>query len=81
MHVAVIHRISDPDGYQRVLQEAGDSFPEGLELPYQFASEDGRTMLCVWDAPSVDAVREFVDGAVGDYAENEVFAAEPTRSP
>jgi len=81
MHVAAIHRINDPDNFNRVVNEAMQAgLPEGLDLPYQFNSDDGRTQICIWEAPSVDAVRELVDGSVGEFAQNEVFAVEPART-
>jgi hypothetical protein len=58
--------------------EAG--LPEGFDLPYQFTAEDGRTQLCIWEAPSVDAVRELVDGSVGQFAQNEVLPVEVNRA-
>jgi hypothetical protein len=81
MKVAVIHRISDPQGFNEVVSgaiEAGP--PEGFELPYQFTAEDGRTQICIWEAPSVDAVRELVDGTVGQFAQNEVLPVEVNRA-
>jgi hypothetical protein len=81
MHVAAIHRISDPDGFHRTVNSAMEAGPpEGFALPYQFTSDDGRTQICVWEAPSVDAVRELVDSSVGEFAQNEVFAGDRTRT-
>ncbi len=78
MHVVAIHRISDPEGFQKVIQQetGGGAPPEGFELPLQLVAEDGKTQICLWDGPSVEAVKELVDDTVGEYAENEVFGAE-----
>jgi hypothetical protein len=77
MHVAAIHRISDPESFNRVVNSAMEAGPpDGFSLPYQFTAEDGRTQICVWEAPSVEAVRELVDSSVGEFAKNEVFTVD-----
>ena len=73
MYVAAIHRISDPDKFFAVAQEALAALPEGLKVDQMLPSVDGSNALCVWQAPSVQAVREFVDGASNGLAVNEFF--------
>ena len=74
MHVGVIHRISDPAAFQRAEQEALDAgLPEGFRLPVHAETRDHTTALCVWDGPSVDAVRDLVESVVGEYSQNEYF--------
>jgi hypothetical protein len=69
MYVIAIHDISDPDAFWA---EQPD-LPEGLELPTVAPSPDGTRAICIWKGDSVDAVREFVDGATGEVANNEFF--------
>ena len=77
MQVVVIHRLSDPDGFYSTVEEAlKDGPPEGLQLPAQARGTDGRTHVCIWEAPSVDAVRDAVEGLVGQYSDNEYIEAE-----
>ena len=70
MYVIAIHDISDPDAFWAEQPE----LPEGLELPTVAPSPDGTRAICIWKGDSVDAVREFVDGATGEIANNEFFA-------
>ena len=82
MHVAVIHRVSDPEGFQQAEQQAMDAgLPEGFRLPVHAATPDHTTAICVWDGPSVDAVRDLVESVVGNYSENEYFEMELDGSP
>ena len=79
MQVAVIHRINDPDAFYSALGEAmKEGPPEGLELPAQARATDDRTHICLWEAPSVDAVRDTVESLVGDYSDNQYIEAEYT---
>jgi hypothetical protein len=72
MHVGVIHRISDPEGFQRAEQEAiAAGLPDGFGLPIHAATPDHGTGVCIWEGPSVDAVRELVESVVGPFSQNE----------
>ena len=82
MHVGVIHRISDPEGFQRAEQQAIEAgLPEGFRLPVHAATPDHTTGICIWDGPSVDAVRDLVESVVGKYSENEYFEVELDGDP
>jgi hypothetical protein len=82
MQVSVIHRISDPEGFQQAEQQAMDAgLPEGFSLPVHAATPDHTTAICIWDGPSVDAVRALVESVVGEYSENEYFEMELDAVP
>jgi hypothetical protein len=77
MHVGVIHRISDPDGFQEAEQAALQAgLPEGFGLPVHAQTPDHSTAICIWEGASVDAVRELVESVVGQYSDNEYFEME-----
>jgi hypothetical protein len=72
MHVGVIHRIQDPAGFQKAGAEAmKQGLPVGVKLPVQAYSPDGTLGLCVWEASSVEQVKELVESIVGSYSKNE----------
>jgi hypothetical protein len=82
MHVGAIHRISDPEGFQQAEQQAIEAgLPEGFRLPVHAATPDHTTGICIWDGPSVDAVRDLVESVVGEYSENEYFEVELDGGP
>jgi hypothetical protein len=77
MYVGVIHRISDPEAFQRAEEKALDAgLPEGFDLPVHAANPDHSTGICIWEGPSVDAVRDLVESVVGEFSENEYHEME-----
>jgi peptidyl-tRNA hydrolase len=77
MHVSVIHRISDPEAFERAEQQALEAgLPEGFSLPIHAANLDHSTVICIWEGPSVDAVRDLVESVVGPYSQNEYHEVE-----
>ena len=82
MHVGVIHRISDPQGFQQAEQQAIEAgLPEGFGLPVHAGTPDHTLGICIWDGPSVDAVRDLVESVVGKYSENEYYEMELDAAP
>ncbi len=82
MHVGVIHRISDPKAFQQAEQAALDAgLPEGFRLPVHAETPDHTTALCIWEGPSVDAVRDLVESVVSEFSQNEYFEVELESSP
>jgi hypothetical protein len=78
MKVAAIHHISDKEGFYNAVSKATEAgLPEGFDLPYQYAAVDGKTHICIWEAPSSEAVSEIVEGIVGPFAKNEVMEVRP----
>jgi hypothetical protein len=74
MYVTVIHRISDPEGFQRAEDEAiAAGLPEGFSLPIHAATHDHAVGMCIWEGSSVEAVRELVESVVGPFSQNEYF--------
>ena len=82
MHVGVIHRISNPAAFQQAEQEAiAAGLPAGFHLPVHAETPDHTTAICIWDGPSVEAVRDLVESVVGEYSRNEYFEMELESSP
>ena len=74
MFVTVLHRITDPEGFQKAEQKALEAgLPTHVALPIHAATGDHTVGLCIWEGESVAAVREVVEGAVGAWSENEYF--------
>jgi hypothetical protein len=76
MFVAVQHTIHDPDAF---FARAGDmmpNLPDHLTLHQTFPTRDGARAICIWEAESVEAVRDFLEPEVGAYSRNEYFAVE-----
>jgi hypothetical protein len=74
MFVIVIHRIHDRAGFQAAeakVIRAG--LPEGVALPAHAASPDHRLGISVCEGASVTAVRDAVEGAIGQFADSEYY--------
>ena len=73
MKVGVIHRISDPETAQSDGQSLFEPH-EGMELLQFVPSEDFSVASCIWEAASIDAVRDLVDPTLGDASEQTYYA-------
>jgi hypothetical protein len=74
-YVVAIHEISDPDRFWGAADPS--AIPEGVTLHATYPRGDGARAVCLWEADSVDTVRDLVDGLAGDAARNEFFEADP----
>jgi hypothetical protein len=82
MYVTVIHRISDPESFERAEEAAiAAGLPDGFELPVHAATPDHTTGICIWQGPSVAEVRDLVESVVGEHSENEFFEVEVDGLP
>ncbi len=74
MFVTVIHKIHDPEGFEKAEAKALEGgLPASVALPIHAATKDHTLGICIWEGASVDAVREVVEGAVGAWADNEYY--------
>ena len=73
MKIGVIHRISDPDRAQSQGQTLFEQH-EGVQLLQFIPSEDFTTAACIWEAESIDAVRDLVDPALGETSTQTYYA-------
>jgi hypothetical protein len=79
MHLGVVHTVRDREGWDRVFF-GDDELPPGFNLLGSVTQDDGSRVICIWDAPSLDDLQRYLDGAFGAAAENDCFAADPARS-
>jgi hypothetical protein len=75
MYVVVNHEISDTSRFWAAAESVSANLPSGLKVIHTFPSPDGRKAVCVWEATSVEAVRNFLDPATKGMARNDYFAA------
>jgi hypothetical protein len=78
MFVSVIHRISDPDRFSAMAGSA--TIPEDLRLPQVLSSADRSTTVCLWEAPSIERVREFLEPLTAGICKNEYSEIDIKRS-
>jgi len=75
MYVAIVHQVQDPQEFLSRGERLADpsNAPPGV-VPRQFCpSKDLSAATCVWEAGSVDAVRDYIDSTLGDSSDNTYF--------
>lgn len=85
MYVLVEHHISDPSAFWPTdLEGFKASIPAQFTLHHAFAGRDGDHGACIWEADSVDALRAWLDPAMGGASRNvyhEVVNKEGVATP
>jgi hypothetical protein len=76
MFIVIQHQIFNPEKFWGIAKEATSNLPAGFKLHYTLPNGDGTKAVCVWEANELDAVKELVDGSVGQFSKNEYFSVE-----
>jgi hypothetical protein len=80
MHLGVVHTIRDRAAWDSVVFDESLEFPPGFELLGSVTQDDVSRAICIWDAPSVDALQRMLDEMLGAASVNDCFVADPARS-
>jgi len=78
MIISVHHLINNPDRWEQstkrimALAEHGE-LPKGLKGLLFLPGMDGHKADCVWEANSVESLKDFLDREIGSGAKNEYF--------
>jgi hypothetical protein len=75
VYVAIVHQVKDAQAFlSRGERLAAPSNAPPEVIPRQFCpSKDVSTATCVWEAGSLDAVRDYIDSTLGDSSDNTYF--------
>jgi hypothetical protein len=79
MYVAIAHQVKDAQAFLSQGERLTDpsTAPPGV-VPRQFCPDkDLSVTTCVWEAGSVEAVRDYVDSTLGDARNNRYFEINP----
>ncbi len=82
MHVVVQHRFTDPQvafarGERLIKNEGAPAGTRGLQF---YPSQDGSVATCLWEAESVEAVKQYVDSTLGDSSQNVCYEVDAEHS-
>jgi DNA polymerase/3'-5' exonuclease PolX len=78
MHVSIHHIITDQQKWDQVTKnlmaavEQG-RLPQGLKPLMYLPGTDGRKADCLWEAQSLDALKNFLNPQIGTAASNDYF--------
>ncbi|WP_152627234.1 hypothetical protein [Streptacidiphilus melanogenes] len=73
MLIGVTHTISDPEKFFAGARDVLGNLPKGLACHQVLPAVDGSHAHCLWEAASVDEVRDLIDPATVGIADNEYF--------
>jgi hypothetical protein len=74
MYVVVQHRITDPEKFYSIdAEEVAGGGPPGVQGRQFFPSQDRSAAVCLWEADSIDALRDYLDPATAGASENTYF--------
>ena len=81
MHVVVHHRITDPEKFFSMnAEEVAGGGPPGVQGLKFFPSRDRSVAVCLWEADSIDTLRDYLDPATAGVSENAYFEVDRERS-
>ena len=76
MYVVAQHRVTDPAKFWPTdAAQYATMVPPHLKLYQTLAGSDGSQGVCVWEAESVEALRDWLDPFTAGASENTYFAA------
>ncbi len=81
MNVVVHHRITDPDKFFSMdAGEVAGGGPPGVQGRQFFPSQDRSQAVCLWETDSVDTLRDYLDPATAEVAENTYFEVDTQQA-
>jgi len=75
MYVTVIHDIRDSEKFWKTVEHVVSSggIPNDLTVHATYPDVHGGRAVCLWEAESLAAVKQFVEATVGPMSDNEYF--------
>jgi hypothetical protein len=74
MYILVQHTITDPATFWDIADPR--TLSPAAKLHHTFPTPDGTRAVCLWEAESVDAVRNLLEPLIGPVSRNEYFVVE-----
>jgi len=76
MFIVVQHQISNPKKFWETVKSATTKLPAGVKIHSTLPNADGTKAVCLWEAGELNAVKNAVEGSVGQFSKNEYFSVE-----
>ena len=80
MYVVVEHRISDPAKFWEKAQAAIPQLPGDVKVHQVLPSSNESRAVCLWEASSLDRVREAVETQIGPFSSNDYYEVDATNA-
>jgi hypothetical protein len=79
MFIVIYHEIHDQDQFKEKVNQMAPP-PEGLCRHQFFTATDLSRAACLWEAPSVDPLRDYIDGALEPASTQTYFPVNEKRA-
>ena len=76
MFVVVQHDIMNADAFFGTAESVVNNTPKDLRTVQFFPSNDRKRAVCLWEAPSVDSVKEYLEAKISSSSRNTYYAVE-----
>ena len=80
MLIVIHHKMSDAGKFWGRAQENMPTCPKDLKLVGSFPGTDGVNAVCLWDAPTLATIRDYLEPIVGDVSKNEYFEMDASKA-
>lgn len=80
MYIIVNHYIKAPQNFWALVKEKATVIPSHLTFHSSFPSNDLMKAVCVWEAESIEAVKDYLDQTFGDFSRNDYFEVNSTAA-
>jgi len=76
MFVVVQHDIMNADAFFGAAESVVGNTPKDLKTVQFFPSNDRKRAVCLWEAPSVDSVKNYLEAKTGSSSKNTYYAVD-----
>lgn len=76
MFVVVLHDIKDANTFFGSAETVVGGSPKGVKAVQFFPSNDKDKAVCLWEAPSVEVVKNYLEGKIGSASRNTYYAVD-----
>ena len=80
MYVIAKHQIKDTEAFVAVARTAAEGAPPDVHGRQFCPSRDGADAVCLWEADSLESVREYLDSLIGKTSDNAYFEIDTRRA-
>jgi hypothetical protein len=81
MNIVAQHRITDPEKFSSLdANQVADGGPPSVQLRQFLPPQEGSRAICLWEADSIDTLREYLDPATAGVTENTYFEVDDERA-
>jgi hypothetical protein len=76
MFVVVEHDIKNANAFFGSAESVVGGCPKGIKTIQFFPSSDQKRAVCLWEAPSVEAVKDYLEDKISSSSKNTYYAVD-----